>query len=83
MGYYMLYNKIFLLCHHISPIRIQVDRTKIEVILKILVQTTQKDIRSLFIDFLGNVRYYKRFIEKFTKIPSSLFQLLTKDVEFY
>lgn len=32
--------------------------------------------------FLGFTRYYRRFIENFTKIASPLFKVLTKDCEF-
>jgi hypothetical protein len=64
--------------HHISPIGIRVDPAKIEVILKLPVPATQKDVHS----FLGHVGYYRRFIENFTKIASPYFQLLSKFVEF-
>ncbi|CAL2256420.1 unnamed protein product [Prunus armeniaca] len=39
---------------------------------------TVKEIRS----FLGHARFYRRFIEDFSKISRPLCQLLGKDVEF-
>jgi hypothetical protein len=32
--------------------------------------------------FLGHARYYRRFIENFTKIAAPMFGLLIKDVDF-
>eukprot|EP00253_Pinus_taeda_P028513 PITA_28513 len=57
---------------------IKVDRSKVEVISKLPIPNCQKDVRS----FLGFTGYYRRFIEKFTKIAYPLFKLLTKDCEF-
>jgi hypothetical protein len=42
----MLLTKGIVLGHHISPIGIRVDPTKIEVILKLPISTTQKDVCS-------------------------------------
>jgi hypothetical protein len=41
-------------------------------------QKTQKEVRS----FLGHARYYRGFIENFTKIVLPMFELLIKDVDF-
>jgi hypothetical protein len=74
----MMMSEGVVLGHFISYTRIQVDLAKIQVILDIPTPSTQKEIRS----FLGNVRYYKRFIKKNSKLASPLFFLLTKDVDF-
>jgi hypothetical protein len=55
-----------------------VDPAKIEVIVKLPPPKNQKEVRS----FLGNARYYRRFIENFTKIVVPMFGFLTKDVHF-
>jgi len=75
---HMLCTKGIVLGHHISPTGIQVDTAKIKFIHDLPVPTTHKDVCS----FLGHAGYYRRFIEKFTKITSPLFQLLTKAMEF-
>lgn len=64
--------------HYTSADEIKVDPMKIEVILKNPTPKIQKELRIL----LGHARYYKRFIEDFSKIESPLFSLLMKDVEF-
>lgn len=48
--------------------------TKIEVITKILAPKYSKDVRII----LGHVGFYRRFIEKFTKVDAPLFKLLAK-----
>jgi len=73
-----MFNKGIILGHHISGDGIKVDESKVEVISKILVPTLQRDVRS----FLGFTGYYRRIIEKFTKITSPLFKLLTKECDF-
>ena len=64
--------------HFISIDGIKVDPAKIEVISRIPTPRTQKEVRS----FLGHAGYYRRFIEKISKITSPLFSFLMKDVEF-
>jgi hypothetical protein len=64
--------------HFISYAGIQVDLAKIQVILDIPTSSTQKEVRS----FLGHVGSYRRFINFFFKLASTLFFLLTKDVDF-
>jgi hypothetical protein len=76
--FHMIHTEGVVLGHHISPIGIQVDPAKIEVIRGLPVPTTQKDVHII----LGHARYYQRFIEKITKLASPLFKLLTKAVEF-
>jgi len=79
---FMMFNEGIILGHRISGDGIKVDASKVEVISKILVPTSKTDVRS----FLGFTWYYKRFIEefieKFKKITSPLFKLLTKDCDF-
>ena len=75
---FMMFTEGIVLGHHISGDGIRVDESKVEVISRLLVPSCQKDVRS----FLGFTGYYRRFIEKFTKIASPLFKLLTKDYEF-
>jgi len=53
-------NEGVVLGHLISADGIKVDPAKIEVILKIIIPKTQKEVRS----FLGHAGYYRRFIEK-------------------
>ena len=64
--------------HFISADGIQVDPSKIRVIENIPTSGTQKEVRS----FLWHAGYYRRFIEKFSKLDSPLFTLLKKDVKF-
>jgi hypothetical protein len=74
----MLLTKGVVLGHNVSSKGIKVDPAKIEVIIKLPPPKTQKEVRS----FLGHVRYYRRFIENFTKIVAPMFGLLIKDVDF-
>jgi len=73
-----MFTEGIVLGHHISGDGIKVDKSKVEVISKLPIPNCQKDARS----FLGFTRYYRRFIENFTKVTSPLFKLLTKDCEF-
>eukprot|EP00253_Pinus_taeda_P035980 PITA_35980 len=73
-----MFTEGIVLGHHISGDGIKVDRSKVEVISKFPIPNFQRDVRS----FLGFTRYYRRFIENFTKIASPLFKMLTKDCEF-
>ena len=75
---HMLMTKGIVLGHLISSKGIQVDPKKIQIIQDLPIPSTKKDIRS----FLGHARYYKRFIQNFSKIASSLFTLLVTDVVF-
>ena len=64
--------------HLISNKGIQVDPTKIKVILSLPIPKTQREVRG----FLGHAGYYRRFIENFSGVATTLFQLLAKDSEF-
>nr|GEZ10066.1 reverse transcriptase domain-containing protein [Tanacetum cinerariifolium] len=64
--------------HKISKKGIEVDKAKIEVILKLPHPTTIKGIRS----FLGHVGFYRRFIKDFSKISRPMTHLLEKNSPF-
>lgn len=74
----MMVNEGIVLGHHISSKGIEVDQTKIQIIVELLIPTNQKYVRS----FLGYASYYRRFIANFSKIALPLFKLLAKDVTF-
>ena len=74
----MLLTEGVVLGHHVSSKGIKVNLAKIEVIVRLPPPKTQKEVRI----FLGHVRYYRRFIENFTKIVAPIFGLLIKDVDF-
>ena len=67
-----------MLGHFISVVGIQVDPTKIEVILMFPIPTKPKEVRS----FLGHASYHRHFIKDFSKIASPLYTLLTKEAKF-
>ena len=56
---------------------IQVDPTKVEVIVNLAVPTSQKAVTS----FLGHAGYYRHFIDIFTRIYSPMFKLLANDAK--
>jgi len=64
--------------HRISEKGIEVDRSKIEAIDKLLPPTTVKGMRS----FLGHAGFYRRFIKDFSKISKPLCNMLLKDTKF-
>ena len=74
----MMMREGVVLGHFISADGIQVDPSKINVIENIPTPGTQKEVLS----FLWHAGYYKRFIEKFSKLASPLFTMLMKDVQF-
>ncbi|GJW39427.1 reverse transcriptase domain-containing protein [Tanacetum coccineum] len=57
---------------------LEVDKAKIDVITKLPPPTNVKAVRS----FLGHVRFYRRFIKDFSKIPRPMTKLLEKDAVF-
>lgn len=64
--------------HIVSSRSIEVDKAKIELISKLPIPKTVKEIRS----FLGHAEFYKRFIQNFSSISKSLCELLKNDVAF-
>ena len=74
---YMMMTKGLILGHYILAAGVQVDPTKIQIILLIPTPTTQTEVRS----FLGFSGYYRRFIEHFSHIVAPLYAL-TGNVDF-
>nr|GFC91576.1 reverse transcriptase domain-containing protein [Tanacetum cinerariifolium] len=62
----------------ISKSGIEVDRAKVDVIVKLPHPTTVKGVRS----FLGHAGFYRRFIQDFLKIPRPMTLLLEKETPF-
>ncbi|RVW27640.1 Retrovirus-related Pol polyprotein from transposon 17.6 [Vitis vinifera] len=64
--------------HIISEKGIEVDKAKVELIVKLSSPTTVKGVRQ----FLGHVGFYRRFIQDFSKLSKPLCELLAKDAKF-
>ncbi|CAN6713111.1 unnamed protein product [Malus baccata var. baccata] len=64
--------------HKISAKGIEVDRAKVDLIVKLLPPTSVKGVRS----FLGHAGFYRRFIKDFSKTAKPLSDLLQKNVVF-
>ncbi|GJV57534.1 reverse transcriptase domain-containing protein [Tanacetum coccineum] len=64
--------------HKISKSEIEVDRAKVDVIAKLPHPTTIKGVRH----FLGHARFYRRFIQDFSKISRPMTHLLEKETPF-
>nr|GEU77696.1 reverse transcriptase domain-containing protein [Tanacetum cinerariifolium] len=65
--------------HKISKNRIEVDKAKVDVIVKLHHPTTVKGISS----FLDHASFYRRFIQDFLKIARLMNRLLKKDTLFF
>ena len=63
------------LSHIISKKGIEVDKAKVELIIKLPSPTTVKGVRQ----FLGHAGFHKRFIIDFSKLSKPLCELLVKD----
>ncbi|RVW63876.1 Retrovirus-related Pol polyprotein from transposon 17.6 [Vitis vinifera] len=61
--------------HIISEKGIEVDKAKVELIVKLPSPTTIKGVRQ----FLGHAGFYRRFIKDFSKLSKPLCELLAKD----
>jgi hypothetical protein len=70
--------QVAFLGHVISKGGISVDPSKVQDVLSWKAPTSVSDIRS----FLGLARYYRRFIEGFSKISKPMTELLEKDKQF-
>ena len=64
--------------HIISEKDIEVDKAKVELIVKLPSTTTVKLVRQ----FLGHAGFYRRFIKNFSKLSKPLCELLGKDAKF-
>jgi hypothetical protein len=64
--------------HLVSARGIEVDKAKVEVIAKLPPPINVKGVRS----FLGHARFYRRFIQDFSKFAKPLTNLLNQDVPF-
>ncbi|RVW59142.1 Retrovirus-related Pol polyprotein from transposon 17.6 [Vitis vinifera] len=63
--------------HIISKKGIEVDKAKVELIVKLPSPTTVKGVRQ----FLGHAGFYRRFIKDFSKLSKPLCELLAKDAK--
>lgn len=75
----MMQNSRIVLGNLISSASIQVDPSKVEVIVHLLVPKSQKEVRI----FLGYVGYYRIFIENFYRIATPLICLISKDNDLF
>nr|GEV49857.1 reverse transcriptase domain-containing protein [Tanacetum cinerariifolium] len=64
--------------HKISKSGLEVDRAKVDVIAKLPHPNSVKGVRS----FLGHARFYRRFIQDFSKIARPMTHLLEKETPF-
>ena len=65
--------------HIISEKGIEVDKAKVELIVKLPPPTTVRGVRQ----FLGHAGFYRRFIKDFYKLSKPLCELLAKDASLY
>jgi len=70
-------DRVILLGHVVLGEGISVDSTKVEIVVNWRRPTTPTEIRS----FLGLAKYYRRFIEGFSRLASPLTQLTRKNVK--
>ncbi|RVW80074.1 Retrovirus-related Pol polyprotein from transposon 17.6 [Vitis vinifera] len=75
---HFIVNHGIVLGHVISKKGIEVDRAKVELIVKLPPPTNVKGIRQ----FLGHAGFYRRFLKDFSKIAKPLCELLVKDAKF-
>ncbi|WJZ97114.1 hypothetical protein VitviT2T_015746 [Vitis vinifera] len=75
---HFMVQKGIVLGHIISKNGIEVDKAKVELIVKLPPPTNVKGIRQ----FLGHAGFYRRFIKDFSKISKPLCELLVKDAKF-
>nr|GEW49692.1 reverse transcriptase domain-containing protein [Tanacetum cinerariifolium] len=78
MSHFMVKEGI-VLGHKISKNRIEVDKSKVDVIVKLPHPKTVKGVRN----FLGHAGFYRRFIQDFSKIARLMTRLLEKDTPFF
>jgi hypothetical protein len=73
---HFMVNEGIVLGHVISKRGIEVDKAKVELMLKLPPPVNVKGIKS----FLGHAGFYRRFIKNFSKISKPMCDLLSKDV---
>ena len=71
--------KGIVLVHIVSKTGMEVDLSKVEIIKELEYPKNLNQIWST----LGNVGFYRRFIQNFSKIAKPLTELLKKDKEFH
>ena len=71
--------KVIFLGHIVSGNGIPVDSEKVEAVRNWSRPTNISEIRS----FLGVAGYYRRFVERFSKLASPLTQLTRKNMKFH
>ncbi|KAL0420868.1 UNVERIFIED_CONTAM: Retrovirus-related Pol polyprotein from transposon opus [Sesamum latifolium] len=64
--------------HKVSYRGIEVDKAKVDLIAKLPLPQSLKEVRG----FLGHAGFYRRFIKDFSKIARPLTNLLSKDAHF-
>ena len=64
--------------YYLSSFGIQVDPTKIAVIITMQTLDKHRDIRR----FLGHASYHMRFIKEFSQLVAPLYTLLKKEAKF-
>ncbi|GJW07075.1 reverse transcriptase domain-containing protein [Tanacetum coccineum] len=75
---HFMVKECIVLGHKISKSGIEVDKAKIDVIAKLPHPTSVKGVRG----FLGHARFYRRFIQDFSKIARPMTHLLEKETSF-
>ena len=70
--------KGIVLGHVISKKDIEVDKTKIKLIMNLPPPTNVKEVKK----FLGHVAFYRSFIKDFSKLARPMCSLLAKDAKF-
>ena len=75
---HFMVQKGIVLGHIISKNGIEVDKARVELIVKLPPPTNVKGIRQ----FLGHAGFYRRFIKDVSKISKPLCELLVKDAKF-
>ena len=75
---HFMVQQVIVLGHIIPKKDIEVDKAKLELIIKLPFPTTIKGVRQ----FLGHVGFYRRFIKDFSKLSKPLCELLGKDAKF-
>lgn len=62
----------------ISKDGIEMEKVKIELISNLLALRSMSEIKA----FLGQAKFYRRFIKNFSKLDGPLINLLSRDVKF-